>query len=135
MAILDDARKQLGQLFIVGFTGLDLSNDTAAFLSQANIGGVILFAPNYETPGQVAELINQVQECRTDLPLWIGVDHEGGKVQRFRKGFTRVPDAATIGSTGSPKQIFEMAEMIAKELKAVGVNLNFAPVADINTNP
>jgi beta-N-acetylhexosaminidase len=134
MASIDDAKKALGQLFIVGFSGLELSNETAAFISQANIGGVILFAHNYETPAGVAELINQVQECRTEAPLWISVDHEGGKVQRFKKGFTLIPPAATVGATDSPKLAFELAEMMGKELKAVGVNLNFCPVADIQTN-
>lgn len=131
---LENARKALGQLFIIGFNGLELSDETSAFLSQARIGGVILFANNYDSPGQVAELINQIQESRSDNPLWIGVDHEGGRVQRFKKGFTKIPDAAAIGAANSPKLAFEIAEMMAKELKAVGVNLNFCPVADILTN-
>jgi beta-N-acetylhexosaminidase len=133
---LELACKLLGQLFIVGFNGVELSDETSAFLAQANIGGVILFTANYESPGQVAELVNQVQECRNDdLPLWISIDHEGGRVQRFRKFFTRIPDAATVAAMDSPRLTFELAELVAKELKAVGVNVNFAPVADINTNP
>jgi beta-N-acetylhexosaminidase len=135
MATPETAIKALGQLFIMGFSGLELSDDTAAFISQANIGGVLLFSPNYESPGQVAELINQIQECRRDLPLWISVDHEGGKVQRFKKSFTKIPEAATIAATDSPRLAFEIAEMMAKELSSVGINLNFAPVADIATNP
>ncbi len=135
MSNIDLAKKALGELFIIGFEGLDLSDDTAAFISQAGIGGVILFSHNYETPAQVAELSNQIQECRTDLPLWISVDHEGGKVQRFKKSFTKIPDAASLSALDSPKLIFEISEMIASELKAVGINLNYTPVADINTNP
>lgn len=135
MSNLDLARQSLGQLFITGFHGLELSEDTAMFLSQAKIGGVILFAANYDAPAQLVELTNQIQECRSDLPLWISTDHEGGKVQRFRKGFTKIPDAATLGATNSPKLIFEISEIMAKELNAVGINLNFAPVVDINTNP
>lgn len=135
MSNIDAARKALGQLFIIGFSGLELAEDTSAFLSQAGIGGVILFSPNYENPGQLAELVNQVQECRVGTPLWISVDHEGAKVQRFRKGFTRIPDAATLGACNSPKLTYELSEMIAQELKAVGVNINFFPVADIATNP
>jgi beta-N-acetylhexosaminidase len=131
---LELARKALGQLFIVGFNGLELSDETSAFFSQANIGGVILFSPNYENPGQVAELINQIQECRSDLPFWISVDHEGGRVQRFKKSFTRIPDAMSISAMDSPRLTFEVAETLAKELKAVGINMNFAPVADIHTN-
>jgi len=130
-----NACQALGELFIVGFNGLELSEDTSAFISQAGIGGVILFGHNFENPGQVAELTNQVQECRADLPLWTSVDHEGGKVQRFKKGFTRIPEANVIGSTDSPKLAFELAEVMAKELKAVGINLNFSPITDIATNP
>ena len=131
---LESARKALGQLFITGFNGLELSEETSSFLSQANIGGVILFTANYESAAQVAELANQVQECRTELPLWVSVDYEGGKVQRFKKPFTKIPDAATLAATDSPKLAFELSELIARELKAVGINVNFAPVADINTN-
>lgn len=132
---LEAAKKALGQMFIVGFEGLDLPDDTSAFFSQANIGGTILFAQNYDSPAQVAELTNQIQECRGELPLWISVDHEGGRVQRFKKGFTPIPPAQILGIQTSPKLVFEVAEIMAQELKAVGINLNFAPVADINTNP
>ena len=135
MSNLDAARKALGQLFIIGFNGLELEDDTSSFISQAGIGGVILFSQNYENPGQVAELINQVQECRSGSPLWVCVDHEGAKVQRFKRGFTRIPEASAIGAANSPKLAYEIAEIMAKELKAVGVNVNFCPVADIATNP
>jgi beta-N-acetylhexosaminidase len=134
--MIEEARKHLGQMILTGFQGLELSDVTSAFLSQAGIGGVILFAHNYENPAQLAELVNQIQGCRGDLPLWISVDHEGGRVQRFRTApFTKLPDAQTIGKVDSPKQTFDLFELAARELKAVGVNLNFAPVADILTNP
>ncbi len=135
MGSLAEAQKHVGELLITGFSGLDLSDETAAFLSQAGIGGVILFGPNYESPGQVAELTNRIQECNTGLPLWVCVDQEGGRVQRFKKPFTKIPDAHSIGALSSPKLTFEVAEVIAKELKSVGVNVNFCPVADIATNP
>ena len=134
MSLITEAQSKLGELFITGIDGLELSDDSAAFLSQAKIGGVILFSQNYENPAQVAELTQQIQNCRSSLPLWIAVDHEGGRVQRFKKPFTKIPDAQTIGEKDSPKLGFSIAEVIAKELKAVGINLNFAPVADIATN-
>jgi beta-N-acetylhexosaminidase len=135
MASVEEALKKLGELFIIGFSGFELSDETAAFISQAGIGGVIFFAHNYENPAQLAELSNQVQGCRAELPLWVCVDHEGGRVQRFKKAFTRIPDAHAIGRTNSPKLAFDIGEIMAKELKAVGVNVNFCPVADITTNP
>lgn len=135
MTLRKDATKALGELFIMGFSGLELSADSSAFISQAQIGGVILFSHNFENPAQLAELSNQIQEDRVGLPLWMSVDYEGGRVQRFKKGFTRIPDAASIAAMDSPKLTFEIAEVMAEELKAVGMNLNFCPVMDIVTNP
>jgi beta-N-acetylhexosaminidase len=134
---VDQAKESLGELFITGFNGPELSDETSGFLSQARIGGVMIAAQNYESPAQMAELSNQIQACRIAKtpPLWVCVDHEGGKVQRLKKGFTRIPDAATLAATGSPKLVFEIAELLAKELEAVGINVNFAPVVDIATNP
>lgn len=129
-----DALQFLGELLITGFEGKQLSEDTAAFLQQSRIGGVLLFEKNYENPKQLRDLICQIQECRSDLPLWISVDQEGGRVQRFKEPFTRIPKAQIIGKVDSPKLTFELGDMIAKELKAVGINLNFNPVADILTN-
>src|SRR4051812_11033500 len=106
---IEEAKKSLGELFMIGFSGLELSEETSAFISQAGIGGTILFAPNYENPAQVAELTNQIQECRSGLPLWVSVDHEGGRVQRFKKSFTKIPEAALIGAMNSPKLAFEIA--------------------------
>lgn len=136
MSLVERAQERLGELFVMGFEGKTLSDDTSAFLAQAGIGGVILFAPNYESPRQLAELASQVQACcaKERPPIWISVDQEGGKVQRFKQGFTLIPSAARIGATQSPKLAFEISEAVAKELRACGINLNFAPVADINTN-
>ena len=135
MSQLQAARQALGELFVMGFSGLELSDETQKFIREAGIGGTILFAPNYESPAQVAELINQIQACRNELPLWVSVDHEGGKVQRFKKQFTRIPEAAGVAETGSAQLAFEVAALMARELKSVGININFSPVADINTNP
>jgi beta-N-acetylhexosaminidase len=104
-----EACRALGELFIIGIEGLDLAQDTAIFLSQAKIGGVILFTHNFESPAQVAELTTQIQECRSDFPLWVSTDHEGGRVQRFKKGMTLIPEAAAIGESNSPKLAFEIA--------------------------
>lgn len=129
------AMEVLGELFITGVKGYQLSEETKKFLKESNIGGTIFFAHNYESPAQIAKLSNQIQECRKDLPLWVSVDQEGGRVQRFKKGFSIIPNAKAIGATGSPKLAFEIAELMGRELKAVGVNLDFAPIADIATNP
>lgn len=135
MSRIDDAKTKLGELFIIGFDGKELSDETSAFLSQSKIGGVLLFARNYSDPQQVHELIRQIQECRSKHPLWVSVDQEGGRVQRFKNGFTPLPTGESIGKTQSPKLAFEIAEVTAKELRSVGVNINFSPVTDILTQP
>ena len=129
-----DACKALGELFIMGFSGLELSEQTSSFITEAGVGGVILFSQNFENMGQLGELTNQIQDSRSNAPLWVSVDYEGGRVQRFKKGFTKIPDAASIGAMNSPRLTYEISELIARELKAVGVNLNFCPVGDIATN-
>ncbi|NDD91912.1 hypothetical protein EBZ37_07495 [bacterium] len=77
MSLTKEAIENLGELFIMGFSGLELSPESASFMKQSRIGGVILFSPNYDSPAQVAELVTQVQECKSSAPLWISVDHAG----------------------------------------------------------
>lgn len=129
----------MGQLILSGIPGQELSEESSKFLSEARIGGVILFAHNYESPAQLAELTQQLQgtapAASHRLPLWIAADQEGGRVQRFKKGFTRLPPALMLAERDSPKLAFEVSELTARELKAVGVNLNFTPVADILSEP
>jgi beta-N-acetylhexosaminidase len=125
-------------MFVVGVAGPELSKSSQEFLAQYQPGGVIYFAQNYESPALLAELSETIQNTRDrqrNLPLFLGVDHEGGKVQRFRKPFTHFPEPAQLGEINSPKLAFLVAEVMAKELRAVGVNLNFSPLCDIHTRP
>ncbi len=125
---------QLGQMIITGISGLSLTPDEKNFIESENIGGVILFANNYESPAQLAELINSIQVLRQEYPLFICTDHEGGRVMRFKTGFTFFPPMLDVAKLDSPKIVFEMASIMSEELKAVGVNLNMAPVCDIWNN-
>lgn len=137
----NELRQLLGQSFLIGFAGLDLPPSVAKLIKENSIGGVTLFANNFESTAQVAELVNAIQDAGRQsalgrsLPMFIAVDHEGGKVQRFKKQFTHFPEARFLGDKDSPKLSYEVAAAQARELKAVGVNTTYAPVADINTNP
>ena len=126
--------KELGQLIMTGISGTSLTEEESFFIENENIGGVILFSENYESPAQLAELINSIQALRFKYPLFIAVDHEGGRVVRFKKGFTPIPAMQELTKKNSPKFLFEVAEIVAKELSACGVNVNLAPVCDILTN-
>lgn len=125
----------LGQVIMTGISGQILTNEEKKFIEKENIGGVILFSQNFESPAQLAELVNSIQKLRKDYPLFIAVDQEGGRVQRFKGEFSLIPSMADLARLDSPKVCFEAYQIIAKELKACGVNLNLAPVCDIFNNP
>jgi beta-N-acetylhexosaminidase len=93
-------------------------------------GGIIFFARNYENPEQIAQLTADIRAVRPEI--LIAVDHEGGRVQRFREGFTRLPPAARYQAEGDADALAETAGwVLAAELRAVGVDFSFAPVLDV----
>lgn len=125
----------LGHLMI-DLEGLYLTIEERELLKHPLVGGVILFSRNYESPEQVAALTADIHALRTP-PLLIAVDHEGGRVQRFRQGFTRLPASARLGQLydQQPRLAIHYAEQVgwlmAIELRAVGVDFSFAPVIDL----
>ena len=127
--------EKIGQSIMTGVEGKTLTSDEKDFIQKENIGGVLLFSRNYESPAQLAELVNSIQKLRGEYPLFIAVDQEGGRVQRFKTPFTVVPSMAELGNLDSPKIVFQDSSLMAKEMAACGVNLNFAPVCDVLTNP
>lgn len=125
----------LGPL-LIGLPGLQLSSEEADWLRHPAVGGVVLFTRNYKDIRQLAALTNAIGAA-TDRDLLICVDHEGGRVQRFREGFTRLPPLAILGRmyTESPSMAADYAyrhgRVMAAELLSCGVDLSFAPVLDI----
>ncbi len=124
-----------GQLFITGIPGVTLESETREIIKKLRPAGIILFAHNYEGPAQLAELVNDLQSIDPNFPLLVSVDHEGGRVWRFRTRFTHFPAMGTVAKLDSPKAIFELHKIMAQELKTCGINLCFAPCCDILTNP
>jgi len=102
---------------------------------EFGLGGVIFFSRNIEAPEQVAELSHDVQSVATELPLWVSVDQEGGRVARLKAPFTVWPPMATLGRSGDETLASRFAAALAAELRAVGITLDYAPVLDIHTNP
>jgi len=99
------------------------------------MGGVILFQNNLQDPLQIAKLNNQLQRLSTLAPLLIMIDQEGGRVSRLPPHFTRFPAGALLGYCNSHKLSYRVGQATARELRAVGINMNLAPVLDVNTNP
>jgi beta-N-acetylhexosaminidase len=117
--------------------GTELTPDDGARLRHPLAGGVILFARNYESPRQLAELTAAIHVLRSP-PLLVAVDHEGGRVQRFRDGFTRIPAMRDLGRIWDehPKRARHLAQqagyVLAAELRACGVDFSFTPVLDVD---
>lgn len=128
-------RDKIGQLFMLGFTGTSVSPELAGLLAEYKPGGLILFARNLESPAQIIELTNSLQQQSPHSPLLIAIDQEGGRVSRLPKGFTIFPPCARLGQCGSAELAYAAAAATALELRAVGINMNMAPVLDIHTNP
>ena len=128
-------KEKIGQLFMMGFAGRAPSKAILRLIREFHIGGVILFERNLESPAQAAKLRNALQAPSQKMPLMIAIDQEGGRVSRLPKGFTVFPGSAQLAAGRSTEQIYRAAEITAKELRAVGINMNLAPVLDVNTNP
>jgi beta-N-acetylhexosaminidase len=117
--------------------GQTLTAEDRERLRHPLTGGVILFSRNYESPEQIAALVAEIHALR-DPQLLVAVDHEGGRVQRFRDGFTRLPPVRRLGELYDehPKRALRLAEaagwLMAAELRAVGVDFSFAPVLDLD---
>jgi beta-N-acetylhexosaminidase len=130
-----ELRRHVGQLSIAGFAGHSLPADLRSLAREFDLGGVILFARNVESPEQVAELAHQAAELTQELPLWVSVDQEGGRVARLKRPFTEWPPMMTLGRSGDAKLAARFARALAAELKAVGISLDYTPVLDVHTNP
>lgn len=125
----------LGPL-LIGLAGLQISNEESHWLCHPAVGGVVLFSRNYKDTGQLTDLTSAIGAA-AGRDLLICVDHEGGRVQRFKQGFTRLPPLAVFGRmhAESPSQAGDYAyrhgRVMATELLFCGVDLSFAPVLDI----
>lgn len=134
---LQDARPleaQIGQMLLAGFEGLEPPDYILDWIRSGQIGGAILFARNIETPEQLARLTRTLHEAAHEVgrpPLLIGIDQEGGTVARLREGFTESPGALALGVADDPSLAEEISAMLAREMRALGINWVYAPVVDL----
>lgn len=132
-------RHALGQHFFMGIKGHSLTDTEKKFIVENNIGGLILFARNIDSPEQVHDLCRDIQSLRhkqpDKAPLFIGVDQEGGRVARLRAPLTVWPPLKKLGDIDNPTASFHFSHRLGVELKALGINLNFAPCIDVLSNP
>lgn len=125
--------QQIGQFFYIGLSGTELDADTSALIQEVQPGGVIIFGRNVAEPQQLRGLLDGVRELSTVPPL-VGVDQEGGLVDRLRKIFTPMPSARTIREHGDLAGARSLGRITGEALRMLGFNMNFAPVMSIMTD-
>lgn len=126
--------EKIGQLLIVGFPQETDEDAIDEYINDFKVSGFILFNRNYKDFDSLYKLVNDLKEknsLRNPLPLFISIDEEGGTVSRLPKGGTHFPDARLVGAAEDPELTYNTGKVIGRELKASGINLNFAPVLDI----
>jgi beta-N-acetylhexosaminidase len=140
-----ELKDKIGQMLIVGFRGVEINNNSSIVkaINELNLGGVILFDYDVPSKGKIQRnIINpkQLKNLTSDLsqlaPLFIAVDAEGGYVNRLKEryGFENIPSAQEMGQ-GTLEQTKQYGNLLGKQLRELGFNLNFAPVVDVNINP
>lgn len=134
--------EKIGQMFVTWFEGPVASDSVRKMLLQYHLGGVIYFswANNVQNPAQIAELSNGLQRIAMDkyrvpIPLFISTDQEGGVVARVVEPAAVFPGNMALGATRSRELARKAANVTAVELSRLGINMNLAPVLDVNTNP
>ncbi len=137
--------QKIGQLMVIGFDGVTYDAGLREMVEKRQVGGVIFFARNVESPSQVANLTNEFQASAvkaSGLGLLIAIDQEGGRVARLtaNKGFTEFPGAMALSATAqdaavAAENVRLAAQAMAAEMRAVGINTDFSPDLDVNNNP
>lgn len=125
--------EDVGIHVLAGFRGLTIEEELRSLIRAYRIGGIVLFRRNIESPEQLKALIEAAQRCAGETlgrPLWIAIDQEGGPVQRLGTPWTRLPAARELAAAGS-EAVRRWATLAARELRELGIQMNFAPVLDV----
>lgn len=118
---------------MVGFDGTEIPSDVIADVEQGRVGGLIFFTRNFEDADHAVQLCGRASELAAPAPLLLGVDQEGGRVQRLKSPFPQLPPMAELGRTGRKTVARAAGALLARSLRHVGMHVDFAPVLDVHT--
>ncbi|KAI0668845.1 glycoside hydrolase [Trametes maxima] len=141
--LTEEQKREIGQHFVFGFHGHEVSEDIRTLIKDYYLGNVILMKRNVQSIAQVRRLVGELQQLAKEAgharPLMIGIDQENGLVSAFSistgDAGTQFPGAMTLAAIGSPELASEVSAATAKELRLAGINWTYSPVGDINTDP
>jgi beta-N-acetylhexosaminidase len=134
--IADSVRKLAGQALVAGFPAGEPAAELLKAAAAGELGGFILFRRNLGAPAAVVELNRRLADtCPADSPPWIAVDQEGGRVQRLGSPVLQLPPMRALGRADQPALTEQAAACLGRQLRALGFNLDCAPVLDVDTNP
>ncbi|WP_101845241.1 beta-N-acetylhexosaminidase [Halobacillus sp. Marseille-P3879] len=129
--------EKIGQMIFGGVNGTGMNADTRKLIEEYHIGGLILFGHNIESATQTIDFLNDMKTANADNPnpLLLGVDEEGGSVTRMPDQIKSLPTSRSIGKLSDPEVAFNAGTILGEQMQALGFNLDFAPVLDVNSNP
>ena len=130
--------EKIGQILFISMEGTELTAELRRLIHEYKIGNIVLFQPNIENKTQLKKLCDDIRAFvleETGYPAFIAIDQEGGGVTRLQDDCVNVPGAMALAALGDTKYTYEAALLTGRELRAFGINFNFAPVADIWNNP
>ena len=126
--------EKIGQMILSGFNGTCFNKELSILINDFKVGGIILFSRNIEDSKQLKKLTSSI-DINQDIPLFISIDEEGGRVSRLPKDIKKFENSKSIGDRGDEKYAYENGREIGGILKNHNINMNFAPVLDIYSNP
>src|SRR5690625_1081094 len=128
--------EKVGQLFMVGFDGLEPNGDIINLITTYHVGGICYFSRNLKNPKQVNQLSMELQRySNIHRSLFLSIDQEGGTISRITEGVTVSPTNMALGAIDNRLYTRQIAEIVAREVRAMGINMNFDPTIDVNNNP
>lgn len=129
--------EKVGQLVIAGIDGYTNDEHSNELIEKYKVSGFILLGQNIKDTNQTLTLINSLKASNSinKIPLFFGIDEEGGRISRLPAEFTKLPTNKVIGQKNNSELSFNIGNLLGGELKAFGLNMDFAPVLDINSNP
>ena len=131
---MTNLERAAAKMVCAGFHGTRVPGELADLIARG-IGGIVFFSRNVESPQQFADLAADLKDLAGGRPLLTSIDQEGGRVMRLREPFTIIPPMRAVGAAGDERLAREIGRVLARELRAVNVDMDLAPVLDVDTNP